>query len=29
MATVQSATFPLPYGGRSRQIMVDIDLKSL
>jgi len=29
MATVQGASFPLPYGGRPRQIMVDIDLKSL
>jgi multidrug efflux pump subunit AcrB len=29
MATVQGASFPLPYGGRSRQIMVDIDLKAL
>ena len=28
MATVQGASFPLPYGGRPRQIMVDIDLKS-
>jgi multidrug efflux pump subunit AcrB len=26
---VQGASFPLPYGGRPRQIMVDIDLKSL
>jgi len=29
MATVQGASFPLPYGGRPRQIMVDIDLKAL
>jgi len=29
MATVQGASFPLPYGGRPRQVMVDIDLKSL
>ncbi len=29
MATVQGASFPLPYGGRPRQIMVDMDLKSL
>ncbi|MGC9945718.1 MAG: hypothetical protein ABSF64_05045 [Bryobacteraceae bacterium] len=33
MATVQGASFPLPYGGRPRQIQrqskVDIDLKSL
>jgi multidrug efflux pump subunit AcrB len=29
MATVQGASFPLPYGGRPRQIMVDVDLKSL
>ncbi len=29
MATVQGASFPLPYGGRPRQIMVDLDLKSL
>ena len=25
MATVQGASFPLPYGGRPRQIMVDLD----
>ncbi|HTQ53124.1 MAG TPA: efflux RND transporter permease subunit [Bryobacteraceae bacterium] len=29
MATVQGASFPLPYGGRPREIMVDINLKSL
>jgi multidrug efflux pump subunit AcrB len=29
MATVQGASFPLPYGGRPRQISVDLDLKSL
>ncbi|MGA2592390.1 MAG: hypothetical protein ABSH32_20965 [Bryobacteraceae bacterium] len=29
MTTVQGASFPLPYGGRPRQIMVDVDLKSL
>jgi multidrug efflux pump subunit AcrB len=29
MSTVQGASFPLPYGGRPRQIMVDIDLKKL
>jgi len=29
MATVQGASFPLPYGGRPRQIMVDIDPKAL
>ena len=29
MATVQGASFPLPYGGRPREIMVDIDLKAL
>ncbi|HUE03434.1 MAG TPA: efflux RND transporter permease subunit [Bryobacteraceae bacterium] len=29
MATVQGASFPLPYGGRPRQIMVDLDLKAL
>jgi len=29
LATVQGASFPLPYGGRPRQIMVDIDPKSL
>ena len=29
MATVQGASFPLPYGGRPRQIKVDIDLKAL
>ncbi len=25
MANVQGASFPLPFGGRPRQIMVDID----
>ena len=29
MATVQGASFPLPYGGRPREIMVDINLKAL
>jgi multidrug efflux pump subunit AcrB len=29
MATVQGASFPLPYGGKMRQIMVDIDSQSL
>ena len=29
MATVQGASFPLPYGGRPRQISVDLDLKAL
>ncbi len=29
LANVQGASVPLPYGGRSRQIMVDIDPKSL
>ncbi|HSL03637.1 MAG TPA: efflux RND transporter permease subunit, partial [Nitrospiraceae bacterium] len=29
MATVQGATVPMPYGGKPRQIMVDIDPKSL
>ncbi len=29
MATVQGASFPLPYGGRQRQIMVDIEPKAL
>src|SRR5579863_8580810 len=29
MANVQGASFPLPYGGRPRQIMVDIDPKAL
>jgi multidrug efflux pump subunit AcrB len=29
LATVQGASFPLPYGGRPRQIMVDIDPQSL
>jgi len=29
MATVQGATFPLPYGGRPRQISVDLDPHAL
>ena len=29
MATVQGATFPLPYGGRPRQISVDLDPRAL
>jgi multidrug efflux pump subunit AcrB len=29
MSTVQGASFPLPYGGRPRQINVDLDLKAL
>src|SRR5436190_2564929 len=29
MATVQGASFPLPYGGKPRQISVDLDLKAL
>jgi multidrug efflux pump subunit AcrB len=29
MATVQGASFPLPYGGRPRQISVDLDPKAL
>jgi len=29
MATVQGATVPMPYGGKPRQIMVDLDPKSL
>src|SRR5579863_4130621 len=29
MANVQGASFPLPFGGRPRQIMVDIDPKAL
>ncbi|MEO8026742.1 MAG: efflux RND transporter permease subunit [Bryobacteraceae bacterium] len=29
MATVQGASFPLPYGGRQRQIMVDLEPKAL
>jgi multidrug efflux pump subunit AcrB len=29
MSTVQGASFPLPYGGRPREIMVDINLKAL
>src|ERR1051326_7954935 len=29
MATVQGASFPLPYGGRPRQITVDLDPKAL
>ena len=29
LATVQGAQVPMPYGGKSRQIMVDIDLQKL
>ena len=29
MATIQGASFPLPYGGKPRQIMVDLDPKAL
>ena len=29
MATVQGSTFPLPYGGRPRQISVDLDPRAL
>jgi len=29
MSTVQGASFPLPYGGKPRQIMVDLDPKAL
>lgn len=29
LATVQGASVPLPYGGKPRQIMVDLDLQSL
>ncbi|HLJ82485.1 MAG TPA: efflux RND transporter permease subunit, partial [Ktedonobacterales bacterium] len=29
MANVQGATFPLPYGGRPRQISVDLDARAL
>ncbi|MDQ6705287.1 MAG: efflux RND transporter permease subunit, partial [Acidobacteriota bacterium] len=29
MATVQGASFPLPYGGKPRQIMVDLDPRSV
>src|ERR1051326_2443711 len=29
MATVQGATFPLPYGGKPRQISVDLDPRAL
>jgi multidrug efflux pump subunit AcrB len=29
MATVQGATFPLPYGGKPRQVSVDLDPKAL
>ena len=29
MATVQGASFPLPFGGRPRQIVVDLDPKAL
>jgi multidrug efflux pump subunit AcrB len=29
LATVQGASIPLPYGGRQRQIMIDLDLEAL
>ena len=29
LATIQGASIPLPYGGKARQIMVDIDLQAL
>jgi CzcA family heavy metal efflux pump len=29
MATIQGASIPLPYGGKSRQIMVDLDTQAL
>ena len=29
LATIQGAAVPLPYGGKSRQIMVDLDLQAL
>ena len=29
LATVQGASIPLPYGGKPRQIMVDLDLRAL
>lgn len=29
MATVQGATFPMPYGGKPRQIMIDLDQEAL
>jgi multidrug efflux pump subunit AcrB len=29
LATIQGAQVPLPYGGKSRQVMVDIDLQKL
>ncbi len=29
LATVQGAQIPLPYGGKSRQVMVDLDLQKL
>jgi multidrug efflux pump subunit AcrB len=29
MATIQGATFPLPYGGRPRQVSVDLDPRAL
>src|SRR5438552_4465531 len=29
LATIQGAQLPLPYGGKSRQVMVDIDLQKL
>ena len=28
LATVQGAQVPLPYGGKARQVMVDLDLAS-
>ena len=29
LATIQGASIPLPYGGKPRQIMVDLDLQAL
>jgi multidrug efflux pump subunit AcrB len=29
LATVQGASVPLPYGGKARQIMVDLDMQAL
>src|SRR5579871_1858031 len=29
LATVQGASIPLPYGGKARQIMVDLDMQAL
>jgi multidrug efflux pump subunit AcrB len=29
LATVQGASVPLPYGGKSRQVMVDLDIQAL